>query len=108
MRRPKVASVPRWFVTSCCTSKCAGVYRANVAGSVERSERQERADCAARHDKARDMHNVAAVRHDAAALRWAELGDSTRADFERRNARIEREAAELEGDRARFYRGRSA
>jgi hypothetical protein len=39
-----------------------------------------------------------------AALRWDELGDFARADFERRNARLEREAAELEGDRAQFYR----
>jgi hypothetical protein len=39
-------------------------------------------------------------------VRWDELGDSARAEFERRNARLEREAAELEGDRAQFYRQR--
>jgi hypothetical protein len=34
------------------------------------------------------------------------LGDTERAQFERRNAQIERDAATLEGDRAQFYRGR--
>jgi hypothetical protein len=44
------------------------------------------------------------VRHAAAALRWTEVGDTARAEFEHRNARIERDAAELESDRAQFYR----
>ena len=75
---------------------------------MERSERQERAESAGRHQKARKTHNDAAARHDAAALRWDGLGDPVRADFERRDARIEREAAALEGDRARFYSERTA
>jgi hypothetical protein len=72
---------------------------------VEHSERRERADSAERHDQASEWHTAAAVRHDAAALRWTEAGDCARAEFEHRNARIEREAADLEGDRAQFYRG---
>jgi hypothetical protein len=66
--------------------------------------RQERADCAERHEQAREEHAAAAARHHAAALRWSEVGDPARAEFEHRNARIERDVAELEGDRAKFYR----
>jgi hypothetical protein len=73
--------------------------------AVEHSERQERVDSAERHEQAREEHTAAAVRHDAAALRWTEVGDPARAEFEHRNARIERDAADLEGDRAKFYRG---
>ena len=71
---------------------------------VEYSERQERADSAERHEQASEWHAAAAARHHTAALRWTEVGDPARAEFEHRNARIERETAELEGDRAQFYR----
>ena len=40
------------------------------------------------------------LRHEAAASYWEEKGDDVRAEFERRNAVIERDAAQLERDRA--------
>jgi hypothetical protein len=83
------------------------LQRANVAGSVESAERQERMESAERHTNASDAHSAAAGRHAAAALRWASMGDRARAEFERRSARLEKDAAELEDDRARYYRGRN-
>lgn len=81
-----------------------GGLRDNVAVPVERSERNERVECAKRHDQAKKAHLAAATRHDATALRWDGRGDAVRAELERRNARLERGIAELEGDRAQLYR----
>jgi hypothetical protein len=75
---------------------------------VDSPERQERMESAKRHTNAGKAHRAAAGRHAAAALRWDVLGDSVRAEFERRDARLESDAAELEDDRARYYRGRNA
>ena len=58
------------------------------------------------HDRARRTHEEAVGRHEAAARFWDEHGDPERADLERRNAEIERQAAALEGDRARIARER--
>ena len=44
------------------------------------------------------------MRQDEAAARWANHGDSRRAELERRNARLERDAAELERDKAAVER----
>ena len=57
-------------------------------------------DARQRHLAAAERHAVAAARHQEAAEFWAERGDGERADLERRNARIEEAAAELERDRA--------
>jgi hypothetical protein len=54
---------------------CGGLTRRyRQSQPVEFSEWQERADCAERHEQAREWHAAAAVRHDAAALRWSEVG----------------------------------
>lgn len=53
------------------------------------------------HEKAARAHTEAAARHEQAAKFWADRGDPELAALERRNAVIERDAAELETDRAR-------
>ena len=63
-------------------------------------------DLAARHERARELHEAAALRHEEGAEFWDEHGDPELADLERRNARLEREAAELEADRARLHHQR--
>src|SRR5947207_4115413 len=78
-------------------------FRVALSITVERSERQERLESADRHALASRAHTAASARHNEAALRWDSLGDSTRAGFERRSARLEKEVAELEDDRAQFY-----
>ena len=57
-------------------------------------------DPVARHLRAAETHDLAAVRHDEAVAFWLQQGDEVRAELERRNARIERDAAQLERDRA--------
>jgi hypothetical protein len=58
------------------------------------------------HEDASRTHHVAALRHRKAAEFWEARGDEERADLERRNERIELDAAELEDDRARLSRER--
>jgi hypothetical protein len=58
------------------------------------------------HDQASATHAQAAQRHENSAAFWAEHGDDELAALERRNARIEWDAAELEADRARLLRQR--
>ena len=53
-----------------------------------------------RHHRAADSHEAAAVRHEQALAFWTVRGDDERADLERRNVVIERDAARLERDRA--------
>ena len=55
-----------------------------------------------RHRNAADTHEAAANRHDEAAKFWVGRGDAERADLERRNAAVERAAAEIERDRAKL------
>src|SRR5262249_50885214 len=56
----------------------------------------------ARHLKAAQTHDDAALRHELAALHWDKHGDAEHAQLERRNVEIERAAAQLERDRADF------
>jgi hypothetical protein len=60
------------------------------------------------HLKAAQMHDDAALRHEAAARHWDEHGDPEHAELERRNVEIERAAAQLERDRADFIRRQRA
>jgi hypothetical protein len=53
-----------------------------------------------RHLRAVKTHTDAAARHEEAALFWAEHNDETRADLERRDAVIERAAAQIERERS--------
>jgi hypothetical protein len=53
-----------------------------------------------RHRHAAETHDAAAGRHDEAAAYWTARGDAVRGDLERRNAAIERAAADLERERA--------
>jgi hypothetical protein len=53
-------------------------------------------------------HEECAQRHEAAAALWDTGHQSQRAEFERRCARIEREAAQLDADRAEFGRLRAS
>jgi hypothetical protein len=45
------------------------------------------------------VHEQSAARHEAAAAVWEERGDAEWAAFERRCAKLEREAAQLEAAR---------
>jgi hypothetical protein len=53
-----------------------------------------------RHRDAVKLHARRAREHDDAAREWIRRGDSVRAGFEQRAARLERELAELERDHA--------
>ena len=60
------------------------------------------------HRRAAESHATAARRHEKAARFWADRDDDELADFERRNAQIEYDAADLERDRDRVTRARDA
>jgi hypothetical protein len=57
-------------------------------------------DPIARHLQAAKTHDEAADRHDEAVAFWLKQGFEDHADLERRNSVIERDAAQLERDRA--------
>jgi hypothetical protein len=61
-----------------------------------------------RHRQAQRSHAQAAARHAEAAEFWDGQGDPVRAELERRNEAIERDAAELEGDRAALEESRGS
>ena len=62
------------------------------------------ADSPGPHERAKETHEAAATRHEEAAAFWGQRGDLARADLERRNAAVEREAADIEDERARLAR----
>jgi hypothetical protein len=53
------------------------------------------------------IHEESAQRHEVAAALWDTRHDAKRAEFERRCARIEREAAQLDADRSELARLRA-
>jgi hypothetical protein len=59
-----------------------------------------------RHRQAAFNHDAADKRHGESAAYWEREGDLERAGLERRNEKIEREAAQLERDRADFVERR--
>jgi hypothetical protein len=67
--------------------------------------RMGRPDRITRHRQAAESHDRAADRHDEAVVYWLEHGDQDRAELERRNSVIERDAAQLERDRADLISG---
>lgn len=65
------------------------------------------ADRERRHRERAQSHAAAALGHRELNEQWTRLGDHERAEFERRNARLEDEAAKLERDRADLVASRS-
>jgi hypothetical protein len=59
-----------------------------------------------RHLDAAQLHDLAAERHRAAAMRYELMGDDELAALELRNVEIDQRAAELERDRAALVRRR--
>jgi hypothetical protein len=68
--------------------------------------RVEQIESVKRHEQKSRVHLEAAQQHDRGAEEWYKRGDSGRAELERRSARLERDAADIESARARLYRER--
>ena len=56
------------------------------------------------HYRAAQQHEEAAIRHDKSAEFWRSKDNIEQACFEERNARIERDAAQLERDRGAYLK----
>jgi hypothetical protein len=79
-----------------------GQLRAALGGAPAESDHTD-ADPGKRHRAAAERHESRAARHEEAAAFWARHDDQELAALARRNAVLERDAAELEHDRAAYH-----